>query len=133
MEAAAAFRPDVVLLDIGLPRMNGYEAARKIREQPWGRGMTLVALTVWGQAEDRRKSSEAGFDGHRLRADRDLLNRPYRRNAQPLLPSHRLRAERDLLNRPPPTSPARRRDLRRCPGQPPRMACRLDVRCVRRV
>ncbi len=64
VEAAATFRPDVVLLDIGLPKMNGYEAARKIREQPWGKGMVLVALTGWGQDDDRRKSKKAGFDGH---------------------------------------------------------------------
>ncbi len=64
VEAAATFRPDVVLLDIGLPGLNGYEAARKIREQQWGKSMVLVALTGWGQEEDRRKSSEAGFNGH---------------------------------------------------------------------
>jgi PAS domain S-box-containing protein len=64
VEAAEIFRPDVVLLDIGLPRMNGYEAARKIREQSWGADMSLVALTGWGQDEDRRKSQEAGFNGH---------------------------------------------------------------------
>ena len=62
--AAATFRPDVVLLDIGLPKLNGYEAARKIREQPWGQTMVLVALTGWGQDEDRQKSKEAGFNGH---------------------------------------------------------------------
>jgi CheY-like chemotaxis protein len=61
--AAAGFRPDVVLLDIGLPKMNGYEAARRIRDQG-GRGVTLVALTGWGQEEDRRRSREAGFDHH---------------------------------------------------------------------
>ena len=54
----------MVLLDIGLPHLNGYEAARKIREQPWGQGMVLVALTGWGQDEDRRKSRDAGFDAH---------------------------------------------------------------------
>jgi PAS domain S-box-containing protein len=64
VEAAAAFQPDVVLLDIGLPEMNGYEAARKIREQPWGKTMALVALTGWGQEEDRQKSREAGFLAH---------------------------------------------------------------------
>ncbi|MGH8607985.1 MAG: ATP-binding response regulator, partial [Gammaproteobacteria bacterium] len=64
VEAAATFKPDVVLLDIGLPKMNGFEAARKIREQPWGTKMLLVALTGWGQDEDRQKSREAGFDGH---------------------------------------------------------------------
>jgi CheY-like chemotaxis protein len=47
-----------------MPRLNGYEAARKIREQPWGRDVTLVALTGWGQEEDRRRSEEAGFNSH---------------------------------------------------------------------
>ncbi len=64
VEAAATFQPDVVLLDIGLPKLNGYEAARRIRQQPWGKSMVLVALTGWGQEEDKRKSSEAGFNGH---------------------------------------------------------------------
>ncbi|MGB7415239.1 MAG: PAS domain-containing protein, partial [Thermosynechococcaceae cyanobacterium] len=66
-EAAAEFRPDIVLLDIGLPKLNGYEVARKIREQPWGKKMVLVALTGWGQEEDRRRSSEAGFDAHMVK------------------------------------------------------------------
>jgi CheY-like chemotaxis protein len=64
LQAAAAFRPDVVLLDIGLPKMSGYEAARRIREQPWGKGMALIAVTGWGQDEDRRRALEAGFDHH---------------------------------------------------------------------
>ena len=64
VEAADAFRPDVVLLDIGMPRLNGYEAARRIREQPWGREMLLVALTGWGQEEDKRLAEDAGFDHH---------------------------------------------------------------------
>ncbi|MGH8611031.1 MAG: hybrid sensor histidine kinase/response regulator, partial [Gammaproteobacteria bacterium] len=67
LEAAAMFKPDVVLLDIGLPKMNGFEAARKIREQLWGKKMTLVALSGWGQDEDRQKSREAGFDGHMVK------------------------------------------------------------------
>jgi CheY-like chemotaxis protein len=62
--AAAAFRPDVVFLDIGMPSVDGHETARRIREQPWGKDMVLVALTGWGQAEDRRKSREAGFNHH---------------------------------------------------------------------
>ncbi len=62
--AAAAFQPHVVLLDIGLPKLNGYEAARRIREQKGGSDMVLVALTGWGQEEDRRRSKEAGFDHH---------------------------------------------------------------------
>jgi len=64
VQAAATFRPDVLLLDIGLPRMNGYEAARHIREQPWGRSMALIALTGWGQEEDRRRALDAGCDHH---------------------------------------------------------------------
>ncbi len=62
--AAAVFQPDLVLLDIGLPRLNGYDAARRLRGQPGGQGMVLVALTGWGQQEDRQKSSDAGFDAH---------------------------------------------------------------------
>jgi PAS domain S-box-containing protein len=61
---AEAFRPDVVLLDIGLPKMNGYEVARKIRQQPWGQGMVLIALTGWGQEADRQRARDAGFDHH---------------------------------------------------------------------
>ena len=63
-DAAARHRPDVVLLDIGLPLLDGYEVCRRIRQQPWGTGMLLVALTGWGQEEDRHKTREAGFDGH---------------------------------------------------------------------
>jgi CheY-like chemotaxis protein len=64
IEVAEAFRPDVVLLDIGLPKLSGHDAARAIRERPWGRNVVLVALTGWGQDEDRRKSREVGFDHH---------------------------------------------------------------------
>ena len=64
VEEASAFRPDLVLLDIGMPRLNGYEAARRIRRERWGKNMLLVALTGWGQDEDKRRASEAGFDRH---------------------------------------------------------------------
>jgi len=57
-------RPDVVLLDIGLPGLNGYEVCRRLRREPWGKHVVVIALTGWGQEEDRRKSQEAGFDGH---------------------------------------------------------------------
>jgi signal transduction histidine kinase/CheY-like chemotaxis protein len=62
--AAEQHRPDVVMLDIGMPKLNGYEVCRRIREQPWGRQMRIVAQTGWGQSEDRRRSTEAGFDSH---------------------------------------------------------------------
>jgi PAS domain S-box-containing protein len=65
--AAETFRPDVVLLDIGLPGLNGYEVAEAIRAQPWGETMVLVALTGWGQDEDRKKSKAAGFDAHMVK------------------------------------------------------------------
>jgi signal transduction histidine kinase/DNA-binding response OmpR family regulator len=64
VEEASAFRPDVVLLDIGMPRLNGYDVARAIRAQRWGAGMLLVALTGWGQDDDKRRADEAGFDQH---------------------------------------------------------------------
>jgi signal transduction histidine kinase/ActR/RegA family two-component response regulator len=74
VEAAKTFRPDVVLLDIGLPKLNGRDAAQNIREQPWGKTMVLVALTGWGQEEDRRRSKEAGFDAYIVKpVDLDLL------------------------------------------------------------
>ena len=63
-ETAAEFRPDVIVLDIAMPKLNGYEAARKIRAQPWGKHMVLIALTGWGQQQDRRRTQEAGFDAH---------------------------------------------------------------------
>ena len=64
VEKAAEFRPDVILLDIGLPGMDGYDACREIRKQPWGTDITMIALTGWGQDDDRRRSMEAGFDLH---------------------------------------------------------------------
>lgn len=64
LEVAAAYRPDVILLDLGMPRLNGLDACRRIRQEPWSKGMLLVALTGWGQEEDQRKTDEAGFDHH---------------------------------------------------------------------
>ncbi len=64
LEIAGACRPDVVLLDIGLPRLSGYEVARRIRGQPWGQEIRLIAVTGWGQEEDKRRASDAGFDYH---------------------------------------------------------------------
>lgn len=67
VEAVESFRPDVVLLDISLPKLDGHEAARRIRSQEWGKDVVLVALTGWAQEEDRRRSKEAGFDEHMLK------------------------------------------------------------------
>lgn len=64
LERAAAIRPEIIILDIGLPKLNGYEVCRSIREQPWGRPITMVAVTGWAREEDRQKSEEAGFNGH---------------------------------------------------------------------
>ena len=64
MEAAERLRPDALLLDIGLPKLNGYEVCSRIRKEPWGRDLLMVALTGWGQDEDRHRSREAGFDAH---------------------------------------------------------------------
>ena len=64
VEEAQAFRPEVVFLDIGMPMLDGHETAKMIRQQPWGKEMVLVALTGWGQSEDRRRSRDAGFNHH---------------------------------------------------------------------
>ncbi len=64
VDATAWFRPDLALLDIGMPKLNGLQAAHLIREQPWGRQVVLAAITGWGQDEDKRKATEAGFDRH---------------------------------------------------------------------
>lgn len=64
LELVERFQPDLILLDIGMPKMNGYEAARHIRRQPKGGKIVLAALTGWGQEEDKQRASEAGFDHH---------------------------------------------------------------------
>jgi two-component system, chemotaxis family, CheB/CheR fusion protein len=64
VQEAATFQPDVILLDIGMPRLNGYEAPRHIRERQQHKGLTLVALSGWDREKDRRRSEQAGFDAH---------------------------------------------------------------------
>ena len=65
---------DAVILDIGLPKINGHDAARRIRNLPGGQNMVLVAVTGWAQDEDRQKSRESGFDGHMIKPVKaDLL------------------------------------------------------------
>jgi CheY-like chemotaxis protein len=87
LQLAATFAPDIALLDLGMPRLNGYETARRIREQPWGRHMALVALTGWGQPRDRDSTRQAGFDAHLIKpiGSEELLetlNRVGHRRAQ---------------------------------------------------
>jgi signal transduction histidine kinase/CheY-like chemotaxis protein len=67
LEIADEFRPEVTLLDIGMPRLDGYGAARELRRRQWADGLKLIALTGWGQAEDRRLAREAGFDHHMVK------------------------------------------------------------------
>ena len=64
VKQAEQFKPDVVLLDIGMPRLNGYEACKLIRKQPWGEKMKLIALTGWGAESDKQRTQDAGFDTH---------------------------------------------------------------------
>ena len=64
VKAIERHRPEVVLLDIGLPKLDGHEVCRRVRQEPWGKDIVIIALTGWGQEDDRRKSQEAGFNGH---------------------------------------------------------------------
>ena len=64
IDACRGFVPEVLLLDIGMPRLDGYDTARIIRREPWGTGITIVAMTGWGQDEDVRRAMQAGFDHH---------------------------------------------------------------------
>ncbi len=64
LEVASEFQPHVTVLDIGLPGLDGYQVAQRLREQPSTKGIVLVALTGYGQPEDQRRSKEAGFDYH---------------------------------------------------------------------
>jgi CheY-like chemotaxis protein len=94
IDAAERDRPDVVLLDIGLPGMTGHEVCRRLRDRPWGKDLVVIALTGWGQSEDRRKSQDAGFDGHLVKPVRyetlaELLSSlpSAERNSAPTTPS----------------------------------------------
>jgi signal transduction histidine kinase len=64
VEQAKALRPEIILMDIGMPRLNGLEATRRIRQEDWGKGIRIIALTGWGQEGDKNQSREAGCDGH---------------------------------------------------------------------
>ena len=67
LDAAAEFRPELVLMDIGMPNMDGHTAARRLRQESWGQGIRLIALTGWGQEIDRQKALDAGFDDHMVK------------------------------------------------------------------
>jgi len=64
LDLAEEFSPEVILLDIGLPGMDGYEVAKRIRKKPWGANLFLIAMTGWGQTRDKEESKKAGFDAH---------------------------------------------------------------------
>jgi CheY-like chemotaxis protein len=72
LAAAEKFLPDVVLLDLGMPKLNGYDACRRMREQSWGKKIIIIALTGWGRDEDRQRTREAGFDHHLVKPVRPL-------------------------------------------------------------
>jgi CheY-like chemotaxis protein len=67
LAVGASFLPDVVLMDISMPHMDGYEAARRLRAEPWGKKVVLIALTGWGRQGDIEAARKAGFDGHLLK------------------------------------------------------------------
>jgi CheY-like chemotaxis protein len=74
LATAARNKPEIVILDIGMPGMSGYEVAQRIRAEPWGKRTLLIALTGWGQEEDKRKAFDAGFDHHLIKPiDPDAL------------------------------------------------------------
>ena len=81
LELAETFLPQVIFMDLGMPVMDGWETTRRLRAEPWGKRMLVVAVTGWGQDEDRRKTKEAGFDHHLVKpatpaSIRELLGRP---------------------------------------------------------
>ena len=86
-EQAASYRPDMILLDIGLPKVNGYDVCRRIRAEPWGKAMGVIALTGWGREDDRRQTAQAGFTGHLVKpVDYALLTELLARVGEPAQP-----------------------------------------------
>jgi len=80
---AQDFQPEIVLLDIGMPKLNGYEACRQIRAQPWATQVIIIAVTGWGQDEDRRRSKDAGFDLHLVKPLDPLVVEQLMRKLEP--------------------------------------------------
>lgn len=76
IQIAEAFRPELILMDIGMPEMNGYDACRQIRKQPWGDSIVIAALTGWSREEDQRHAQDAGFNHHLIKPiDPDCLEK----------------------------------------------------------
>jgi signal transduction histidine kinase len=93
LQTVAVWRPDVALLDIGMPILDGYEVARRLRSEPWGAQLFLVAVSGWGQSEDRQRASEAGFDLHfrkpiGLPVLESILEKALRANAEAVVKSN---------------------------------------------
>src|SRR5262249_2405802 len=64
VELAETMRPNLILMDLGMPNLDGFSAAREIKSTPWGKSATIIACTGWGQPDDRTRSQDAGCDGH---------------------------------------------------------------------
>ena len=76
LDAVRNFRPDVAFLDIGMPVLTGYEVAQAVRAEPWGNEVTLIAVTGWGQPDDKQRAHTAGFDCHQVKPiDPDVVDR----------------------------------------------------------
>ena len=90
LAVARTFQPEVVLLDLGMPAMDGYETARHLRRLAWGKQARLIALTGWGQQQDRLRTADAGFDVHLVKpvSELDLFRAIASSEAVPLMPSN---------------------------------------------
>jgi CheY-like chemotaxis protein len=98
LDAAEAFRPDVVLLDIGMPKLDGHEVARRLRARSWGRHLRIIALSGFGQVDDRQRSIAAGCDDHLIKPVTDAeLRRAVARPAA--APATRSGSFADVLTR----------------------------------
>ncbi len=121
--AAEEFRPEVILMDVGMPRLNGFDATRRIRQQPWGRSVAIIALTGWGQEGDRLRSREAGCDGHLVKPV-DLAD------LEKLLTELEAAAASNMQGGTPVSLPGPRPTACRClieAGRKPRPGCRRPV------
>jgi CheY-like chemotaxis protein len=95
IEAAEAFQPQVILMDVGMPKLNGYDATLHIRKKPWGTGPIIIALTGWGQESDRARSKAVGCDGHLVKPVRHADLESKLGEIERSLPPERLRPSSD--------------------------------------